>query len=319
MSVEEINPFKAGVHGGTQTYYGVAEDRIRAVAWFDRAQCEAALKLPGLQKTVAAAVQRRLRYVDKVATVLHFTDFSCGRKEMLKRELKASSSEEQILALCDAMIAERNDPVGELLAAGHHRSALARGDGLAGMERETGEIAMEARVFAVGDGSQGASGVFDERKTVTTADLGNLGDPRRIAKLVDHHHRLETAVPQGGHPLRDLLRRNHVRTRLDIAQRGFGPRRFDHVGRGRKSKCRRENRVAGADVERLERQMQRGGSRRNGDGMRQSGERFEFPLESGDIFPLDQHARTQDIDGAREVLVAQIGFRQSNHVYIILR
>ncbi|ART47581.1 MULTISPECIES: hypothetical protein [Acidovorax] len=86
MSVEEINPFKAGVHGGTQTYYGVAEDRIRAVAWFDRAQCEAALKLPGLQKTVAAAVQRRLRYFDKVATVLHFTDFG---QDFLRWELDA--------------------------------------------------------------------------------------------------------------------------------------------------------------------------------------------------------------------------------------
>jgi len=40
------------------------------------------------------------------AFVLHYTDFSVGRKEMLKRELRASSSEEQILALCDAMIAE---------------------------------------------------------------------------------------------------------------------------------------------------------------------------------------------------------------------
>ncbi|MEI6209525.1 MAG: hypothetical protein WCP20_22310 [Desulfuromonadales bacterium] len=40
------------------------------------------------------------------AYVLHYTDFSVGRKEMLKRELRASCSEEQILALCDEMIAE---------------------------------------------------------------------------------------------------------------------------------------------------------------------------------------------------------------------
>ncbi|HRL98088.1 MAG TPA: hypothetical protein PLE22_01440 [Acidovorax sp.] len=50
------NPFKAALHAGVQTYYCTAEDRIRLVAWFDRAQCEAALKLPDLQKTVAAAV-----------------------------------------------------------------------------------------------------------------------------------------------------------------------------------------------------------------------------------------------------------------------
>jgi hypothetical protein len=40
------------------------------------------------------------------AYVLHYSDFSAGRKEMLKRELRVSSSEEQILALCDQMIAE---------------------------------------------------------------------------------------------------------------------------------------------------------------------------------------------------------------------
>lgn len=40
------------------------------------------------------------------AYALHFTDFSVGRKGMLKRELRISSSEEQILAMCDEMIAE---------------------------------------------------------------------------------------------------------------------------------------------------------------------------------------------------------------------
>jgi hypothetical protein len=40
------------------------------------------------------------------AYVLHYTDFSVGRKEMLKRELRVSSSEEQLLTICDGMIAE---------------------------------------------------------------------------------------------------------------------------------------------------------------------------------------------------------------------
>lgn len=85
-AAETMNPFKAGVHSGVQTYHCVAEDRIRAAVWFDRAQCDAALKLPGLQKTVAAAVQRRLRYLDKVATVLHFTDHG---QDFLRWELDA--------------------------------------------------------------------------------------------------------------------------------------------------------------------------------------------------------------------------------------
>lgn len=85
-TAETTNPFKAGVHSGVQTYHCVAEDRIRVAAWFNRAECEAALMLPGLQKTVAAAVQRRLRHFDKVATVLHFTDHG---QDFLRWELDA--------------------------------------------------------------------------------------------------------------------------------------------------------------------------------------------------------------------------------------
>ena len=80
------NPFKAGEHDGVQVYYGTADDRIFAVGRFDRIQCEAALRLPDLQKTVAAAVQRRLHHLDKVATVLHFTDHG---QDFLRWELDA--------------------------------------------------------------------------------------------------------------------------------------------------------------------------------------------------------------------------------------
>lgn len=85
-TAETMNPFKAGVHSGVQTYHCVAEDRIRAAAWFDRAQCDAALKLPGLQKTVAAAVQRRLRYLDQVVLRVHFEDHG---QDFLRWEINA--------------------------------------------------------------------------------------------------------------------------------------------------------------------------------------------------------------------------------------
>ena len=68
------DPFKAGCYGGAQTFHVAAEDRIRAVEYFDRRQCAAALQVPGVQKTVAAAVQRRLRYLDRVRMRLHFDD-----------------------------------------------------------------------------------------------------------------------------------------------------------------------------------------------------------------------------------------------------
>ena len=68
------NPFKAGMHDGRPMYDTDADSRIRAVSRFDRKQCEAAVRVAGLQKTVARAVQARLRYLDKVVVRLHFED-----------------------------------------------------------------------------------------------------------------------------------------------------------------------------------------------------------------------------------------------------
>lgn len=55
------NPFSCTVYGGVQCYHLVAEDRIRVVKSFNLAQCEAALKVEGLQKTVERAIRSRMR------------------------------------------------------------------------------------------------------------------------------------------------------------------------------------------------------------------------------------------------------------------
>lgn len=68
------NPFAAGIYAGRQTYHTTVEERIYAVFKFDRSQCEAALQLVGLQKTVAKAIHRRVRHLDKLAVRLHFED-----------------------------------------------------------------------------------------------------------------------------------------------------------------------------------------------------------------------------------------------------
>lgn len=70
----DTNPFKAMVYDGVQMYHQCADDRVRAVASFGRAECDAALQLSNLQKTVVVAVQRRLRYFEKVAAQLEFED-----------------------------------------------------------------------------------------------------------------------------------------------------------------------------------------------------------------------------------------------------
>ena len=68
------NPFKAGVYDGKQYFHTSAEDRVRVVQGLNRAECEEGLKVEGLQKTVVAALQRRLRHCAKVATTIRFED-----------------------------------------------------------------------------------------------------------------------------------------------------------------------------------------------------------------------------------------------------
>lgn len=65
MSDRVDNPFRRGVYYGHQTYFVTVDDRVRAVRDFDRAQCEAALRVDGLQRAVERAVRARLRLIDK--------------------------------------------------------------------------------------------------------------------------------------------------------------------------------------------------------------------------------------------------------------
>lgn len=64
------NPFKAALHGDYQTYYVDAFDRIRVVKEFNLKQCLAALEVEGLQKSVEAAVRRRMRQLEKAGPQL---------------------------------------------------------------------------------------------------------------------------------------------------------------------------------------------------------------------------------------------------------
>lgn len=80
------NPFGAMVHEGQQLYHVSAEDRSRAAGRFSRDECNAALLMSGLQKTVIAAVQRRLRYLDKVVVRIHFEDHG---QDFLRWEIDA--------------------------------------------------------------------------------------------------------------------------------------------------------------------------------------------------------------------------------------
>lgn len=67
MATSHPNPFRSIVVDGKQLYTVAADDRVRMVTTFTAEQCQAALQVDGLQKTVSAAVGRRLRQLDKQA------------------------------------------------------------------------------------------------------------------------------------------------------------------------------------------------------------------------------------------------------------
>lgn len=61
------NPFAAGNYNGMQFYHITADDRIRMAKSFGLSQCQAALQVSDLQKTVEKAVRARMRQLEKEA------------------------------------------------------------------------------------------------------------------------------------------------------------------------------------------------------------------------------------------------------------
>ncbi len=64
MSAAE-HPFYARSYDGLATFYVSSEDRIAAARQFDAATCRRALALDDLQRTVRAALERRLRQLER--------------------------------------------------------------------------------------------------------------------------------------------------------------------------------------------------------------------------------------------------------------
>ncbi|MCC5809909.1 MAG: hypothetical protein JJU06_06000 [Ectothiorhodospiraceae bacterium] len=63
--MSEKNPFFAGEYSGMQTYHVDAASRLDAAKRFNLEECRAALQVKGLQKTVATALERRIRKLER--------------------------------------------------------------------------------------------------------------------------------------------------------------------------------------------------------------------------------------------------------------
>lgn len=62
---QAANPFVTGLYCGMPMQHIGTVDRSQAIESFDARQCRAALKLPKLGKVVTAALERRLRALEK--------------------------------------------------------------------------------------------------------------------------------------------------------------------------------------------------------------------------------------------------------------
>lgn len=60
-AADRRNPFYAGTYFGSPSFIIDAPSRVEAAKSFTAPECRRALKLPGLQKNVIAALERRLR------------------------------------------------------------------------------------------------------------------------------------------------------------------------------------------------------------------------------------------------------------------
>jgi hypothetical protein len=76
----KANPFYFNTYSGHDVYTVITADMLECVRLFSPAQCEAALKIDDLQKTVRAAVERRLRKLRKFqrAAVSGLCEFGNG-------------------------------------------------------------------------------------------------------------------------------------------------------------------------------------------------------------------------------------------------
>ena len=59
------HPFYAATYNGQDFYHTCATNRLMAVQRLSLEQCRAALEVPGLQKTVITALERRIRKLER--------------------------------------------------------------------------------------------------------------------------------------------------------------------------------------------------------------------------------------------------------------
>lgn len=141
--------------------------------------------------------------------------------------------------------------VDHLRRAGEH-PALCRGEILGRVEAERGEIAERSDLLPPVGSRYCVGGVLDQVEAALTRQVEQRAHVNRMARIVDWQNR--ACARRDG--LRALLRVDVERVRLDIDQDRRRANMLDDVDRGAEGHRRGDDFVAGADVQRRQREVQ---------------------------------------------------------------
>ena len=174
-----------------------------------------------------------------------------------------------------------------------------RAEVLAREEREAADRAQAADRVAVIAGADRLRRVLDDRDA---ARLRRLDDRRHVGRLAEQVHRHDRLGPRRDG--RD--RRVDVdveRVGIDVDQHRRRADAHDAAGGGEERIGRRDDLVAGADVERHQRREQRVGARRQADRVRHAEVRAQLALEAFDFRAADEALAVADArDGVEQRL-----------------
>lgn len=191
-----------------------------------------------------------------------------------------------------AVVHEPGGALGDVGAVCRNHAALARGHVLRRVEREARGVAEGADASSLDCRAVSLRGVLDEQEVVLRCELREPRHVRREAVEVDCDDCVHPLA--GPEPRFERVGVDVVRSRVDVDETHFSAREGDGVGRGDEREGRRQDAVAGADAERVERGVERRRPVGGGDAVVGFAVVGELPFEAPDLGAVGYHAAFED-------------------------
>ena len=213
-----------------------------------------------------------------------------------------SADEVMIVLRLHSVRAQETRARGQALVIGRDQTGVAKCAEILAREKREAAVRPDAadRAGLIGR-AYSLRGIFDDRNTAARRGIGDWIEIGAQAKEMDWNDRLGFRRDRRN----GLIGVDVERRRIDVDEHRPGAQPLDGAG-GRKERIRRrDDLVARFDVERHQRQEERVGPGRNGDGVRDADEGAELALERLDFGPHDEALAVADACHRREDFIAQ--------------